>query len=255
MAENEPEPVASAEPAGPVKEETPKKSAKRQRTEKAFDEYTFVEMRQFHKHAARELAEAKGLVAKLEAEADEQLAKKEAALPEEAQRLKRAVELQLKSQMTFQKELSKHQVERLKGEEGRDIIAVIPNVGTDLLEILSLDEFDEHGNIKDKLACDFFSNPPTRTQHTPVSDASLHLLPKLSFKYIKKVCELKVFAAYRFGPKVSCVKRAKKPGEPGKEDDHAQDDPEKDGNHDQDDDPAASNATDAEQASGAVTSQ
>ena len=34
-----------------------------QRTEKAFDEYTFAELRQFHKQAAKELTEAKGQVA------------------------------------------------------------------------------------------------------------------------------------------------------------------------------------------------
>eukprot|EP00930_Biecheleria_cincta_P031700 TRINITY_DN21993_c0_g1_i1.p1 TRINITY_DN21993_c0_g1~~TRINITY_DN21993_c0_g1_i1.p1 ORF type:complete len:263 (+),score=73.45 TRINITY_DN21993_c0_g1_i1:42-830(+) len=262
MAETEPDPVASAiaenEPAvqgGSVQEQTPKKGAKRQRTEKAFEEYTFAELRQFHKQAARELAEARGQVARLEAEAEEQLAKKEAALPEEAQRVKRAVELQLKAQMTFQKELSKHQVERLKGEDGRDIVAVIPNVGTELLGILGLDEFDEHGNIKEKLTSEFFSNPPTRTQHTPASDASLHLVPRLSFKYIKKVCELKVFAAYRFGSKVSCSKHAKKPGEVGKEDDHVQDDPEKEGVREQDEDGAAIKASEAEQDGIAVTSQ
>lgn len=248
MAPNEVGHVASVipenEPADSAKEETQKRTAKRQRTEKIFDEYTFAELRQFHKQAARELAELRG-----------QIAKKEAALPEEAQRVKRAVELQIKAQMTFQTELSKHQVERLKGEEGRDIVAVIPNVSTELLGILGLDEFDEHGNIKDKLASEFFSTPPTRTQHTPPSSVSLHLAPKLSFKYIKKVCELKVFAAYRFGPKVSISKNAKKPDEPEKEDDNVHDASEKEGKHEQDEGGDATEATEAEQAGNAATSQ
>jgi len=238
------------EPAESAKDETPKRLTKRQRTEKTektFDEYTFAELRQFHKQVTRELAEAKGQIARFEAEADEQLAKKEAALPEEAQRLKRAVELQLKAQMTLQKELSKGQIEKLKGEEGRDIQAVIPNVSIELLGFLGLDELDEDGYIKSKLASEFLSNPPTKNQTTPPSDVSLHLVPKLSFKYIKKACELKVFAAYKFGPKVSS-KNAKKIDEPENEEDHVHDAPEKEEMHAQDEGGEATAATEVEPA-------
>eukprot|EP00931_Biecheleriopsis_adriatica_P057477 TRINITY_DN3409_c0_g1_i1.p1 TRINITY_DN3409_c0_g1~~TRINITY_DN3409_c0_g1_i1.p1 ORF type:complete len:261 (+),score=94.07 TRINITY_DN3409_c0_g1_i1:42-785(+) len=160
------------------------KPAKRQRTEKAFEDCTIAELRGMSERIMK-LEKAKAR--------DEE---------EAAPAVKRAVEAQLKSQMLLQRELSKYEVEKLKTEEGRPIVSVVPNVNMELLKALGLDELDEDGTIKDKLASTFLMHLPVRTQHTPPSEQSLHLVSNLSFKYVKKHGELRVFSAYKFGPKV-----------------------------------------------------
>jgi len=158
-----------------------------------FDEMTVADLR-----AQRER------ISQLEKELaskDEELEKLQSfAHSSPAEGVKSAIEKQFYAQMLSEKELSDKEGSLLRGQgEGREIVAIIPNVTQEVLSALAL-EYDEAGNMKQKLTEKFFQVRPAKTLQNS-GGACLLLSWRMSCKYVKTRSELKVTATYKWSPK------------------------------------------------------
>eukprot|EP00930_Biecheleria_cincta_P027651 TRINITY_DN1938_c0_g1_i3.p1 TRINITY_DN1938_c0_g1~~TRINITY_DN1938_c0_g1_i3.p1 ORF type:complete len:252 (+),score=56.65 TRINITY_DN1938_c0_g1_i3:538-1293(+) len=178
---------------------------KKREREMAFDEMTMADLRALvERNDAQHLREARERISQLEKE----LASKDGELDKlqssahsaPADGVKQAIEKQFYAQMLSEKELSEKEGSLLRGTgEGREIVAIIPNVTNDVLSALAL-KYDGEGNIEGKVAEKFFEARPAKT--LPNSGGACLLLSyRMGFKYVKSRCELKVTAHYKWSPK------------------------------------------------------
>eukprot|EP00747_Dinoflagellata_sp_TGD_P162551 gnl/TRDRNA2_/TRDRNA2_180259_c0_seq1.p1 gnl/TRDRNA2_/TRDRNA2_180259_c0~~gnl/TRDRNA2_/TRDRNA2_180259_c0_seq1.p1 ORF type:complete len:289 (+),score=119.46 gnl/TRDRNA2_/TRDRNA2_180259_c0_seq1:54-920(+) len=173
---------------------------------KSFEEYTIGELSELVKQQEKASKDQAAKVAELEEQLDE-LKEKHPSEDTEADRLLNAIDSQLSAQMLPDAQLSEGEKEKLR-KEGRDIVAIMPNVGQSLLQAVGLDKLDDKGQPKSKYADKFLNKVPSKSLP---SGASLKLMRSLDFKYVKGRCELKITGTYKWFPKPKPkVKRVKK---------------------------------------------
>jgi len=157
---------------------------------------------------------------------EQQLASKEKAMSKMssvdcrhlAENVLKSIEKQFQAQMLPEKDLSENQGAKItdkSAEGGREVVAIIPNITSEIMTELGL-QYEDDGSIKQKSADYFFRSRPMKT--LPGSGgACLRLGWNVNFKYTKVSSELKVTAYYKWSAKPKPKAKAKSKAEPAVE--------------------------------------